>query len=150
MIGAETVRSSDYRPEWLTAQFWQYVDRPRKKVDACWPWLGTICHQIPTARVNGQRVAANLVAWELEHGPRPQGHLVYPQCGQPRCVNPKHQVCRPCTTARDQLDAFLKMTEPLEVLTKTALWALSAMQPQKPVVSNAVRAAIKEEQWTKP
>lgn len=142
-------RETSYRPEWLTAQFWRYVDRSRKQGDACWLWLGTIRHQIPTALVNGQHVAANLVAWELEHGPRPQGHLIYPQCGQPRCVNPQHQVCRPCPTAKEQLDAFLKLTEPVEVLTKSALWALAAMQPQKPVVSDAIRVAIEEEKWNR-
>jgi hypothetical protein len=41
--------------------------------------------------VNGRRVLARRLAWELGRGPIQSGRKIVPVCGNPCCVNPDHQ-----------------------------------------------------------
>jgi hypothetical protein len=41
-------------------------------------------------KVNGRDISTHRVAWELTHGPIPDGLFVLHHCDQPRCINPKH------------------------------------------------------------
>lgn len=70
-------------------------ERFAAKVDRsgdCWLWTGA--RRLPERRYglfhwNGPK-AAHRVAWQLAHGPIPDGMLVCHSCDNPPCVNPAH------------------------------------------------------------
>jgi hypothetical protein len=72
----------------------------------CWPWAGAIVRGYGQFAVTSkERVYAHRYAWELEHGPIPDGltidHTCHndadckggPSCPHRRCCNPRH--CEP-------------------------------------------------------
>ena len=69
-------------------RFWRCVKRGTD--DECWEWLkgkntggyGRYC-------VNATSVLAHRYAWELVHGPIPEGMVVRHKC-RGKCVNPNH------------------------------------------------------------
>ncbi len=67
------------------------------KTPTCWLWFGTTTTfghgSIMCDRTNGEPrklVPVHRVAWELAHGPIPQGMCVLHRCDIPNCVNPEH------------------------------------------------------------
>lgn len=78
------------------------VERFRSKVDrsggaeACWLWLASSMdrygHGQFTCRFDGKQrhLYAHRVAWELAHGPIPDGLCVCHRCDVAKCVNPFH------------------------------------------------------------
>ena len=71
------------------ARFWGGVDRCGP--DECWPWPDSFsprCHGQTNWR--GKRPLAHRVAWELTHGPIPEGLWVLHRCDVPACCNPAH------------------------------------------------------------
>lgn len=82
------------------ARFWSFVNRE----GACWLWLGARigdcgrsqygAFSMPRVPVRGRKVSipryAHRVAWELTHGPIPEGLNVCHRCDVPLCVNPGH------------------------------------------------------------
>lgn len=77
----------------VTERFWQSVD----KSGECWLWMGTRRSDgygvinISTRKEGQQRFArAHRVAWELTHGPIPEGLFVCHRCDNPSCVRPEH------------------------------------------------------------
>lgn len=75
-------------PEAIVARFWSKVE----KTDGCWLWRGTTVRfgygQFHVHRT--VRVAAHRFAWELTHGPIPDGMFACHRCDNPACVNPDH------------------------------------------------------------
>jgi hypothetical protein len=63
----------------------------RGGADECWIWLGA---RSPLGygrfRRDGRAQIASRVAYELAHGPIPDGRLVCHRCDNPPCVNPGH------------------------------------------------------------
>lgn len=58
----------------------------------CWLWRTPI-GGIPRLRVDGRELSATHVAWRCAFGAWPQTdrrHLMARQCGEPRCVRPRH------------------------------------------------------------
>lgn len=45
----------------------------------------------PLMSIGGKVLLVRRVAYEEAHGPIPAGKNIVPICGDPRCVNPKHQ-----------------------------------------------------------
>lgn len=99
--------------EWLTrareqaGRFWSKVDRSgpeaRAGLGACWLWQAAVDKdgygkfQITGrgARYRGDRpvqkhVRSHRLAWELAHGPVPDGLLLLHACDTPACCNPAH------------------------------------------------------------
>ncbi len=68
-------------------RFWPLVER----TPGCWLWTGA---RYPRGygnfNVHGRGRPAHRVAWELTHGPIPDGRLVCHACDNPGCVRPDH------------------------------------------------------------
>lgn len=67
--------------------FWEQVD----KSSTCWLWLGTKDkngYGLYYRQYHNHR--AHREAYELTHGPIPEGMLVLHRCNNPPCVNPLH------------------------------------------------------------
>jgi hypothetical protein len=82
---------STYSPE-LIAHFWGQVDRGDGP-DSCWTWQGPIHRQgHGTFPVPGiwSSPPAHRIAYHLEFGVPPQGHVIWRDCSNPLCVNPRH------------------------------------------------------------
>lgn len=90
-------------------RFWAKV-RHAQEPGACWPWLGSTRHGYGNigvgSRVDGSRrvVSAHRVAWELTHGPIPDGLWVLHRCDNPSCVRPTHLFLG---TPQDNVDDML-------------------------------------------
>jgi hypothetical protein len=63
----------------------------------CWLWLGEYSHNgYGRFRLGNRRIAAHRHAWELDHGPIPDGLMACHKCDTPSCVNPSHLFLGTC------------------------------------------------------
>lgn len=78
------------KPVPIADQIERGVDRSAGE-DRCWPWVGTKLHR-GYGRVSseGRMVFAHCAAYELAHGPIPEGSWVFRSCGLAACCNPAH------------------------------------------------------------
>ena len=64
-----------------------------RRIDGCEPWLGQVSARTGAGLFydddNRQR-SAQVVRWELAHGPLPPRSSVSPRCGVPGCVRLEH------------------------------------------------------------
>jgi hypothetical protein len=68
-------------------RFWAKVE----KTDSCWPWRAGVNKEYGEFNFgNNWMRQAHRVAWELTHGPIPDGLCVLHKCDVPLCVNPDH------------------------------------------------------------
>lgn len=77
------------KPTPLQDLFWPKV----LKTETCWLWTATLSNKGygKIGVCNPRRVAsAHRVAWELTHGPIPDGLWVLHKCDVRACVNPSH------------------------------------------------------------
>ena len=72
----------------LETRFWAKVT----KTETCWLWTGahTTKGYGRIWTLGGRHAPAHHVAWELLHGPLPDGTLLDHACHVPACVNPDH------------------------------------------------------------
>lgn len=78
-------------PTPLAERFWIRV----AKSDGCWTWTGfrdSRGYGGISETINKRRrfIGAHRAAWELTHGPIPEGMHVCHRCDNPPCVNPEH------------------------------------------------------------
>lgn len=82
-------RSSAHDQELLERRFWSHVDR--RGPDDCWEWTGTRLRSgYGVLSVQGAKLRAPRVSYELALGPIPDGLWVLHRCDNPPCVNPLH------------------------------------------------------------
>jgi hypothetical protein len=86
---AERVHSSR-----VAARFWRRV----QKGPDCWRWTGgkkrrpdgSLSYGVAGLGRRQQTALAHRVAWEIVHGPIPDGKVVCHDCDNPLCVRPEH------------------------------------------------------------
>lgn len=82
----KSLRRSEMHPQFTqerVARFWASVD----KTGDCWLWAR---YRHPSGYGQFSHMQAHRVAWELTHGPIPEGVVVCHRCDNPSCVNPDH------------------------------------------------------------
>lgn len=68
-------------------RFWSRV----QKTESCWIWTGGKRRKgYGVLHWNGKGQSAHRIAYELAHGPVPQGMHVLHSCDTPACVRPDH------------------------------------------------------------
>ena len=76
----------------LEERFWKQVKKT-DDAESCWEWTGS-GNAKGYGHINGGldrgNLRANRVAWELAHGPIPDGMLVCHKCDNPKCCRPDH------------------------------------------------------------
>ena len=76
----------------MAERFWSHVDRGAK--DVCWLWRGTVgptgYGMFSAKRFKPKAYRTHRLAWELTHGPIPEGLWILHHCDTPLCVNPAH------------------------------------------------------------
>ena len=76
-------------PEDVAKRFWEKVDRP--SADECWKWKASRSKTgYGHFHIGRRTLLASRVAWELTHGPIPEGLCVCHKCDNPFCCNPTH------------------------------------------------------------
>jgi hypothetical protein len=73
----------------LEQRFWSKVDI--KDLNECWEWKASCFHNgYGQFGLNYKMVRTNRLAWELVHGPIPEGMCVLHHCDNPKCCNAKN------------------------------------------------------------
>lgn len=67
-------------------RYWAKV----QKSDGCWTWTAATTRGYGVIKVDGVQTYAHRLAYELAHGPIPQGMIVDHRCHNIACVNPEH------------------------------------------------------------
>lgn len=70
----------------VSERFWRRV----RKTDACWDWTGSISGGYGRIRVDGRRVQAHRLSYEMTGREIPAGMQLDHLCRNTRCVNPAH------------------------------------------------------------
>ena len=72
----------------LIAVFWS---RLNERPSGCWEWSrAKTADGYGTTDMGRETILTHRLAWELTHGPIPEGALVCHRCDNPPCCNPEH------------------------------------------------------------
>lgn len=74
-------------------RFWAYV----KKGPGCWEWQGSTWRGYGQYTLDGRKQKAHRIAWELTHGPIPEGLELDHVCRNHGCVRPDPEHLEPVT-----------------------------------------------------
>src|SRR3974390_588950 len=65
-----------------------YIPEP---MSGCWLWLGHSPNgRYGAFKLQGKRVQAHVLSYNVHHGEIPEGHIVHHRCRNTFCVNPEH------------------------------------------------------------
>lgn len=104
----------------LEERFWRHVSR-RKTATGCLLWTGAknrgpregFFYGVVFIAKGEPVKSAHRVAWELEHGPIPEGMSVLHKCDRPLCVNHEHLFLgTQLDNVRDMIDKGRRGTRP--------------------------------------
>lgn len=71
----------------------------------CWNWTGDMRRAYGALRVDGRRIGAHRISYQLFRGPIPNGMQICHHCDNPRCCNPDHLfIGTPTTNMRDKMN----------------------------------------------
>lgn len=119
----------------FTERFWSKVNR----TSGCWLWTAAVNKggygKFGQGPKGGRTLPAHRVAWELTHGPIPEGLCVLHKCDNPPCVNPDH-LCLG-TLSDNSRDMVAKRRNP--VLTDPGRHARGSRDGQAKLTENAVQ-----------
>jgi len=79
----------------MTAEerFWARVDRDgpvHRWLGQCWVWTGALANGYGHLTVDGKNTPSHRFAYELHHGPIPEGMHIDHLCRNRACCNPEH------------------------------------------------------------
>lgn len=86
MVYAPSSTTEDLPMRSVEDRFHALVERTEK----CWIWKGHVSNRYGRIQINGRRVPAHRLAFELYYGPIKKGLLVCHRCDNTCCVNPVH------------------------------------------------------------
>lgn len=89
-MGTDLRKKPGPKPMPIDVRFWRRV--PKGNLDACWEWDGSrlAAGYGQFGLTRSRPVLAHRMAWELTHGPIPEGMHVLHRCDNPPCCNPTH------------------------------------------------------------
>lgn len=102
----------------VSERFWPKVDRDTTD-DGCWPWIAarnSSGYGWFKPGHGAHAVGAHRMAYELTHGPIPDGLLVLHQCDNPPCVRPDHLFLG--TVQDNNADKMAKGRHPNSLMTQ--------------------------------
>ena len=130
-------------------RFWRRVEQG----PGCWLWRGTGGKDHGRLVVDGKEMRAHRFAYELTHGPIPEGMHVVHTCGNRRCVRPEHLVLGEAAGAHGSGEASpnAKLTEDLagEIRSRYAQGGVSmaALASEFGVGKTTVSRVVTGETW---
>lgn len=85
----------------VITRFWQRIEQ---KPSGCWEWTGARDRGYGRLVIARKMHRAHRLAYELVHGPIPDGLVVMHACDNPPCCNPNHlSVGTPLDNTRDMI-----------------------------------------------
>lgn len=90
-VRPEHLAAEPLPPRDFATRFWLLVDK--RGPDECWPWAGGARSHNgygEYGHASRGKVRAHRVAYELTHGPIPDGLSICHHCDNPPCCNPAH------------------------------------------------------------
>lgn len=105
-------------PQCTQEWFWSRVEKQSELTRGCWLWRGRMHGGRGVFTLAGREVRAHRFAWLLQYGPLDPRVLLFPACGEARCVRPEHQADFPFQREPEREAADLSESEQAMVLVR--------------------------------
>ncbi len=115
---------------WAIPERLSYYSAP-DPLGGCHIWRGNLKDGYGCLRLGGKLYAAHRLAWELKHGPIPEGMVIRHRCNVRRCCNPDHLV--PGTRAENNADQKVERLRIADARAATARGLVGARPDMAPI-----------------